>query len=237
MGATIGAKLMPVVLDVTDRRAVLSAVDEGVERFGGIDVLVNNAGYGLVGAVEELDEDSVRRVFDVNFFAALWCTQAVLPHMRRRGSGHIFQISSLGGVIALPNSGAYNATKWALEGLSESLALEVAGFGIKVTLVEPGPFRSDWNGTSLERAAPMTAYDQVLAARRDQHSGAHAFTQPGDPAKAAQALLAVLASDNPPLRLLLGRSAAEMVPEAYRRRLEEWAEWEEVSRGADFGCS
>jgi NAD(P)-dependent dehydrogenase (short-subunit alcohol dehydrogenase family) len=229
-----GSAVFPVVLDVKDRAAVNGAVAAGVEHFGRVDVLVNNAGYGLAGAVEELDEARVRRQFDVNFFGLLWCTQAVLPYMRAQGSGHIFQLSSLAGVNAPSNLGGYNASKCAVEGISESLSQEVEGFGIKVTILEPGPFRSDWNGTSMERAEPMAAYDDVLAERRSMLSGENAFTQPGDPARAAQALLAVLNSEHPPLRLLLGQRAADVVPEVYRHRLAEWAEWDLVARGADF---
>ncbi len=154
--------------------------------------------------------------------------------MRAQGSGHIFQLSSLAGVIAPSNLGGYNASKWAVEGISESLSQEVEGFGIKVTILEPGPFRSDWNGTSMERAEPMAAYDDVLAERRSMLSGENAFTQPGDPARAAQALLAVLDSEHPPLRLLLGQRAADVAPEVCRHRLAEWAEWDLVARGADF---
>jgi NAD(P)-dependent dehydrogenase (short-subunit alcohol dehydrogenase family) len=229
-----GSAVFPLVLDVTDRDAVKGAVAAGVEHFGRIDVLVNNAGYGLAGAVEELDEARVRAQFDVNFFGLLWCTQAVLPYMRAQGSGHIFQLSSLAGVNAPSNLGGYNSSKWAVEGISESLAQEVESFGVKVTILEPGPFRSDWNGTSMDRAEPMTAYDDVLADRRSALSGEGAFTQPGDPARAAQALLTVLSSDHPPLRLLLGRRAADVAPEVYRQRLAEWAEWDGVARGADF---
>ncbi len=156
-----GSAVFPLVLDVRDREAVKGAVAVGVEHFGKIDVLVNNAGYGLAGAVEELDEARVRAQFDVNFFGLLWCTQAVLPYMRAQGSGHIFQLSSLAGVNAPSNLGGYNSSKWAVEGISEPLAQEVESFGIKVTILEPGPFRSDWNGTSMERAEPMAAYDGV----------------------------------------------------------------------------
>jgi len=226
--------VFPLVLDVRDREAVKGAVAVGVEHFGRIDVLVNNAGYGLAGAVEELDEARVRAQFDVNFFGLLWCTQAVLPYMRAQGSGHIFQLSSLAGVNAPSNLGGYNSSKWAVEGISESLAQEVESFGVKVTILEPGPFRSDWNGTSMDRAEPMPAYDEVLAERRSALSGDSAFTQPGDPARAAQALLTVLNSEHPPLRLLLGRRAADVAPEVYRQRLAQWAEWDHMAREADF---
>jgi NAD(P)-dependent dehydrogenase (short-subunit alcohol dehydrogenase family) len=229
-----GGAVLPIVLDVTDRAAVRAAVTSAIDCLGRIDVLVNNAGYGLAGAVEELDELRLRRQFDVNFFGVVWCTHAVLPYMCKQGSGHIFQISSVGGVIALPYVGGYNASKWAVEGLSDSLAQEVGQFGIRVTIVELGPFRSDWNGSSLDHAEPLPAYDDIMATRREQLSGAHAFTQQGDPARAAQALLSVLESNQPPLRLLLGRSAADIAPEVYRGRLAEWERWDDVARGADF---
>lgn len=227
-------RVQALALDVTDRDAVLDVVGKARAFRGRLDVLVNNAGYGLSGGVEEVSEEQVRRQFEVNVFGALWCTQAALPVMREQGAGHIFQISSIGGVAAFPNTGIYHSTKWALEGFSESLAQEVEGFGIGVTIVEPGPFRTDWNGDSMDRAAPLPAYDEVLRARREALSGAHARTQPGDPRKAAQALLQVLASDSPPRRLLLGRMAADTGPRVYRERLAEWAAWDAVARGADF---
>ena len=179
-----GGAVFPLVLDVKDRGAVNDAVAAGVEHFGRVDVLVNNAGYGLAGAVEELDEARVRRQFDVNFFGLLWCTQAVLPYMRAQRSGHIFQLSTLAAVNAPSNLGGYNASKSAVEAISDSLSQEVEGFGIRVTILEPGPFRSDWNGTSMDRAEPMAAYDGALAERRNALSGESAFTQPGDPARA-----------------------------------------------------
>lgn len=221
-------------LDVTDREAVFRTVQEASGLTGRLDVLVNNAGYGLGGGVEEASEQQVRDQFEVNVFGALWCTQAVLPVMRAQGSGHLFQVSSIGGVAGFPNTGIYHASKWALEGFSESLAQEVAGFGIGVTIVEPGPFRTDWNGDSMVRATPMPEYDEVLGARREAMSGAYARTQAGDPRRAGQALLAVLDSASPPRRLLLGALAADVGPKTYAARLEEWAAWDGVARGADF---
>lgn len=228
-----GDRVQPLTLDVTDRAAVFAAVADTVRAQGRLDVLVNNAGYGLSGAVEEVSESQARHQLEVNVLGALWCTQAVLPVMRAQGSGHIFQISSLGGVVAFLNGGLYNASKWALEGFSESLAQEVAGFGIQVTMVEPGPFRTDWNGTSMVRAEPLAAYDEVLGDRRRQMSGEFANTQPGDPRQAAQALLKVLDAAEPPRRLL-GRLAAELAPKAYQARLAQWQEWADVSKSADF---
>ena len=229
-----GDALLVVPLDVTDRPAVFAAVDQARAAMDRIDVLVNNAGYGLSGGVEEVTEEQARQQFEVNVFGALWCTQAVLPGMREQGSGHVFQVSSIGGVAAFLNTGLYHGSKWALEGISESLAQEVEGFGIGVTIVEPGPFRTDWNGDSMTRATPLPAYDAVLGARREAMSGAQARTQVGDPRRAGQALLQVLDSPQPPRRLLLGAFAADHAPKVYAQRLEEWAQWDEVARGADF---
>ncbi|HEV7207548.1 MAG TPA: oxidoreductase [Mycobacteriales bacterium] len=232
-----GERVQSLTLDVTDRSAVFAAVADALRVHGRIDVAVNNAGYGLSGAVEEVSEAQARHQLDVNVLGALWCTQAVLPPMRAQRSGHIFQISSLGGVVAFLNGGLYNASKWALEGFSESLAQEVAGFGIHVTLVEPGPFRTDWNGTSMVRAEPMAAYDDVLRERRRQMSGEFANTQPGDPRQAAQALLTVLDAADPPRRLLLGKLAADVAPKTYHARLDQWQQWDEIARNADFPAS
>ena len=227
-------KALALALDVTDRAQVRQVVEQAAAFTGRLDVLVNNAGYGLAGGVEEVSEAEVRDQFEVNVFGALWCTQAVLPVMRRQGAGHLFQISSIGGVAAFLNTGIYHASKWALEGLSESLAQEVAAFGIGVTIVEPGPFRTDWNGDSMTRATPMPEYDEVLGARRAAMDGSQARTQAGDPRKAGQALLQVLDSPTPPRRLLLGALAADVAPATYAQRLQEWAEWDAVARGADF---
>ncbi len=234
LAAQHGDALLVVPLDVTDRAAVFATVERARSAMGRLDVLVNNAGYGLAGGVEEVSEEQVRQQFEVNVFGALWCTQAVLPGMREQGSGHLFQISSIGGVAAFPNTGLYHGSKWALEGISESLAQEVEGFGIGVTIVEPGPFRTDWNGDSMTRATPLPAYDDVLGPRREALSGAKARTQVGDPRRAGQALLQVLDSPTPPRRLLLGAFAADTGPRVYAQRLQEWEQWDGVARGADF---
>jgi NAD(P)-dependent dehydrogenase (short-subunit alcohol dehydrogenase family) len=227
-------RLDVAVLDVTDRAAFQDLVLRVAADWGQIDVLVNNAGYGLAGGVEEVTEEQARRQIEVNFFGALWGTQAVLPQMRAQGRGHIFQISSVGGLTSQPNTGLYCASKYALEGVSESLSMEVGPLGIGVTLVELGPFRTDWNGDSMDRADPNPAYDEVLAQRREALSGRHARTQPGDPRKAAEALFTVLESDSPPLRLLLGSFAADHAPRVYRERLAEWEAWDQFARAADF---
>lgn len=229
-----GDRVIPLALDVTDRRAAMDTVDRAADLAGRIDVLLNNAGYGLAGAVEEVSEQQVRDQMEVNFFGVLWMTQAVLPVMRRQGCGHILQMSSIAGIASYPNLSMYQAGKWALEGMSETLAKEVAGFGIRVTLVEPGEFRTDWSAGSMTRATPMPEYDSVLAARRHGLSGAYADVQPGDPRKAGQTLIKLLEEENPPLRLLLGNSAADLAPRTYQERLEEWASWDHLARTTDF---
>src|ERR1700729_2972568 len=159
-----GDQVAAITLDVTDRAAVGAAITEAIARFGRLDVVVNNAGYGLFGAIEEISETEARAQIETNLFGALWVTQAALPFMRAQGSGHIIQVSSIGGVNAFPTVGLYHASKWALEGFSQSLAAEVAPFGIKVTIVEPGGFATDWGGASAKRAAPMETYDSARAA-------------------------------------------------------------------------
>ncbi|MET8060280.1 oxidoreductase [Streptomyces microflavus] len=232
--ATYGDRVVPLALDVSDRAAAFAVVRQAVDAVGRIDVLLNNAGYGLSGGVEEVSEAQARAQLDVNFFGALWVTQAVLPVMRRQGSGHILQMSSTAGITTYPNIGLYHASKWALEGLSETLAQEVAGFGIHVTLVEPGEFRTEWSAGSMVRASPMTEYDEVLARRRHGMSGAYADVQPGDPRRAGEALLRILDADKPPLRLLLGTNAADLAPRVYQERLQEWERWDTLARTTDF---
>lgn len=234
LAAQHGDRLLPRDLDVTDRDAVVAVTNQVAAETGRIDVLVANAGYGLAGGVEEVTEQQARRQVEVNLFGALWSMQAVLPTMRAQRRGHLLAISSVGGVGAFPNTGLYHATKWGLEGLSESLAQEVAPFGIHVTIVEPGPFRTDWNGTSMERAEPMHAYDEVLGPRREAMDGSGAFTQPGDPHRAGEAMIRAVDSDDPPRRLLLGEMAADLAPKLWQQRIDEAAAWRGVAVGADF---
>lgn len=229
-----GDRVVPLALDVTDRTRAGDVVREAAARAGRIDVLLNNAGYGLAGAVEEVSEQQVRDQLEVNFLGALWCTQAVLPVMRSQHGGHILQMSSIAGIATYPNLGMYNAAKWALEGMSEALAHEVAGFGIRVTLVEPGEFRTEWSGAAMTRATPMREYDEVLAKRRHGLSGAYAHLQPGDPYKAGLALLKLVDAADPPLRLLLGNSAADLAPRVYRQRIQEWERWDSLTRTTDI---
>ncbi|SNQ45309.1 Short-chain dehydrogenase [Frankia canadensis] len=233
LSATYGDAVLALPLDVTDKSAVDSAVKAAVARFGRLDVVVNNAGYGLFGAVEELSESQIRDQLETNFFGALWVTQAVLPQLREQREGHIIQISTIGGIAAFPNLGGYHASKWALEGLSEALAQEVAAFGIKVTLVEPGGFSTDWAGSSAVRTVPNPAYDsmrQVMAERSKAGS-----SSAGDPAAAGPALMKIVEAENPPLRVLFGAPPTQLVKYLYQQRLNTWAQWEDVSIQAQGG--
>ncbi|MFD3587727.1 SDR family NAD(P)-dependent oxidoreductase [Streptomyces sp. NPDC058683] len=218
--------VLPVALDVTDKAAVATAVATAQEKFGRLDVVVNNAGYGLFGMIEEVGEQQLRDQMETNLFGAFWVTQAVLPVMRAQGSGHIVQISSVGGVAAFPSLGAYHASKWALEGFSEALAQEVAGAGIKVTVVEPGGFTTDWGGSSSVHVEQNPAYDEVRAAIAARFGDALY----ADPADAATALLQIVDAENPPLRVLFGTEPIEIVSPLYAERLQTWADWQHVSR-------
>ena len=228
--ATYGDAVVPLRLDVTDRAADLAAVAEANARLGRLDVVVNNAGYGQFGMVEELSEAEARAQLETNLFGALWVTQAALPIMRAQGGGHILQVSSIGGITAFPNIGAYHASKWALEGLSQALAQEVAGFGIHVTLVEPTGYATDWGGSSARHAAPLAAYDEVRAARAVQRAAQ--MSRAGDPGASAAAILAVVDAENPPLRLFLGETPLALAEADYASRLATWREWQPVAVAA-----
>src|SRR5580658_5584672 len=181
------------------REAATAAVRQAHERFGRLDVVGNNAGYGQFGMVEEISESEIRAQLETNLLGALWVTQAALPYLREQGSGHILQVSSIGGISAFMNTGAYHASKWALEGVSQSLAAEVAGFGVKVTLIEPTGYSTDWSGSSAKHSAELPAYDKpggpALASRKGRCS------KPGEPTATRQAFLTLAATENPPLRL------------------------------------
>lgn len=228
-----GDAVLPLALDVTDKAAVLETVRRAVRHFGRLDVVVNNAGYAQVGAIEELTERELRDQLETNVFGALWVIQAVLPVLREQGSGHIVQMSSAAGLVAMPLGGAYHASKWSLEALNESLAQEVAPFGIKVTVVEPGGFatRSGSNPDPLANghmSSPDPAYDTLR-----ERLGAIAGKQPaGDPAAAAQALLTLVDLADPPLRVLFGQGFYPMIQQAYADRLKTWADWQELSAAA-----
>ncbi len=221
-----GKNILPLKLDVTDREADFAAVTEAHDHFGRLDVVINNAGYGLFGTIEEVTEAQARAQMEANFFGALWVTQAVLPCLRMQRSGHILQVSSIGGIVAFPGVGLYHASKWALEAFSDALSQEVRQFGIKVTLIEPSGFSTDWAGSSAIHASKNPIYDSIRNVRPPR-------PKPGDPKASAAAILKVVDSENPPLRLLLGNFAADWVKEVYPRRLATWAEWEGVSRSAD----
>jgi len=224
-----GDKVVPVVLDVTDRSSCFAAVETATRALGQLDVVVNNAGYGLFGMVEELTEQQMRDQMEVNFFGLLNMTQAVLPVFRAQGQGHIIQLSTVGGVVAFPGLGGYHASKWAVEGLTEALAQEVAGFGLKVTLVEPGPYATDWAGSSAVHATPIADYDAVregLAARRLPPE------LNGDPAAVGEAILKLVDAAAPPLRLFLGVIPTMLVPGVYQARLAEWDAWKDVAISA-----
>lgn len=225
-----GDAVLPLELDVTDLAAGESAVRKAAEHFGRIDVLVNNAGYGVLGAIEELTEDQVRRVVDTNVFGALFITRAVLPIMRAQGSGHIVQVSSQTVHFQVPTLGAYQISKWALEGFTESLAAEVAGFGIKVTMVEPEGYTTDWGGSSLVVAEPLPAYASVHQAVGELMAG----LEFGDPAATPPAIFAVVDAEEPPLRIFLGRNPQALAKQTYADRIAEWDLWEPVSVAA-FG--
>jgi NAD(P)-dependent dehydrogenase (short-subunit alcohol dehydrogenase family) len=220
-----GDLVAAIALDVTDKAAVAAAVAETIRRFGRIDVAINNAGYGLFGTIEEVSEAEARAQLETNLFGALWVTQAVLPQMRQQGSGHIIQVSSIGGVNAFPTVGLYHASKWGLEGFSQSLAAEVAGFGIKVTIVEPGGFATEWGGPSAKRATPMPAYDGARASIA-QLRGA---STPGDPDATGVAILKVVDAAEPPLRIFFGSGGLPMTRAEYARRIETWERWNDVS--------
>lgn len=228
------ASALLLTLDVTRPEQIAAAVKATEEKFGRIDVLVNNAGIGYFGSIEESDMGEVRKMFDINVWGLSDMTRAVLPGLRRRRSGTIVNVSSIGGIAAFPSVGFYNATKFAVEALSESLSQEVAPLGIKVLLVEPSAFRTDWAGRSANEAPHSIAdYDSTAKARADMIRG-YSGKQPGDPVRAAAAIVKAVEAKNPPLRLLLGKAAlagARTKVEALRKDFEGWAE---VSEGADF---
>jgi NAD(P)-dependent dehydrogenase (short-subunit alcohol dehydrogenase family) len=228
--AKYGEAILPIRLDVTDRNADFAAVKLAHDNFGRLDVVVNNAGYGQFGMVEEISESEIRAQLETNLLGALWITQAVLPYLREQGSGHILQVSSIGGISAFLNTGAYHASKWALEGLSQSLAAEVAGFGVKVTLIEPTGYATDWAGSSAKHATPLPAYDAV----REQAAQARALRFPaqGDPAATRQAVLQLVDSPSPPLRLFLGEAPLGIATADYESRLATWREWQPVAAAA-----
>lgn len=223
--AKYGNALLPIQLDVTDRAASFNAIQQTKNYFGQIDTVINNAGYGLFGAIEEATEQEARDQFEANVFGLLWVTQAALPVMREQGHGHIIQLSSLLGVVTLPTLGLYNASKFAVEGLSETLASEVKGFGINVTLVEPNGFSTDWAGSSAIHSESIPAYDGVKAAFQAGLTD-DSF---GKPEATVDAILKLVDSTNPPLRLFLGKVPLPFARQVYAERLATWEEWGDVA--------
>lgn len=236
LAAAGGDRVLALPTDVTDRAAVVAAVDEAVGRWGRLDVVVNGAGVMWLGAVEEFGEAEARAAMEVNFFGALWVTQAVTPHLRARGAGRLLQVSSVGGVVTGPMAGLYSASKFALEGLSEALAQELEPFGVAVTIVEPGGYWTDLYRRGLHHAPPLDAYAAFRAEPEvdpDADPDAPAPLTDSDPAQAAPAVMALVASDDPPLRLVLGSAVLDAMIDATRRRIATWESWQDVSRAAE----
>lgn len=226
-------RLATARLDVTCEEDAAAAVAAAIDRFGVLDILVNNAGYGDVGSVEDTPIGSFRRQIATNLFGTIIMTKAVIPHMRERRSGHIIQFSSVGGRIGAPGRAPYSAAKWGIEGFSEVLAQEMKLIGVRVTIIEPGGFRTDFAGSSTTLEAGRPEYDAVVGnAARMQ--AAYDGKQPGDPRRGAQAILQVVASDAPPLRLPLGSDAVAAIERGDRARLDELERWRPLSRFTDF---
>jgi NAD(P)-dependent dehydrogenase (short-subunit alcohol dehydrogenase family) len=228
--AKYGDAILPIQLDVNDRDAVFAAVKDAHDRYGSLDVVVNNAGYGQFGMIEEISEAEARAQFDTNVFGPLFVTQAALPYLREQGSGHILQVSSIGGISAFPNIGIYNASKWALEAFSQSLAAEVADFGIRVTIIEPGAYSTDWGGASAKQAAPNPAYEEFREKAAEQRKARAG--NPGDPAATREAVLQIVDAENPPLRIFFGDAPLKIATRDYESRLATWREWEPLSVAA-----
>jgi NAD(P)-dependent dehydrogenase (short-subunit alcohol dehydrogenase family) len=224
-----GESILPLALDVTDRVAAFEAVAKGRNAFGRLDIVLNNAGYGQFGAVEELSEAEVRAQIETNLFGALWVTQAALPILRAQKSGHILAVSSIGGVAAFPTVGMYHASKWGLEGLMDALSQEVAAFGIKVTLIEPGGYATDFaDPSSIRTSSPIPAYNPI----KEQLFAVFASESVGDPQATSEAILKVVDAAEPPRRILLGATAVPMVRKVYEERLATWDKWASVSAEA-----
>ncbi|WIM87387.1 SDR family oxidoreductase [Candidatus Mycobacterium wuenschmannii] len=222
-----GDGILPLRLDVTDRAADFAAVKQAHEHFGRLDIVVNNAGYGQFGFIEELSEADARDQIDTNVFGALWVTQAALPFLRAQGSGHIIQVSSIGGITAFADVGLYCASKWALEGFSQSLAQEVEPFGIHVTLIEPQGYSTDWSGSSSRRAGELPDYADVRATVEEGRKTR--WSAPGDPKASAAAVLKVVDAERPPLRVFFGDAPLGLAKADYEQRLKTWEEWQPVA--------
>lgn len=230
-------RVLAVAMDVTNALAIASAVDQAMATFGRIDVLVNNAGFGLTGAIEEVSDDEWHHLFAANVFGLAAVTRTILPHMRAQQRGHIITISSIAGVSGSAGLGAYSASKFAVEGMSEALAREVAPLGINVTIVEPGGFRTAWAGSSMQQAAKQLAAYAQSSGRLRQVWSQFNGRQAGDPARAAAVLIKVVEADHPPLHLALGEDAFAGIQEAWNNRLHDLQRWEQESLSTDFPAS
>lgn len=230
----VHGKTFGLELDVNKHKEIDHILTHILDQFGRIDVLVNNAGYGLFGAIEEVSMEEARQQMETNFFAVLALSQAVLPIMRNQCSGHIIQISSMSGVCANSGTGLYNASKFALEGMSEALAIEIKPLNINVTLVEPGPFRTDWAGASSVRSKNIIEDYRKGAGERISLLQSNSGRQPGDPVKGAKAILQAVNSKNPPLRLVLGKVALDAIRGKFKLLEEELSEWESVTLDTSF---
>ncbi len=223
-----------LALDVTQKIQIKECVAKAIDMFGQIDILVNNAGIGYFGAVEESEENEVRRMFDINVFGLANVTNEVLPHMRKRRSGHILNIASIGGLRSFPGVGFYNATKYAVDGLSEALSKEIAPLGIKVTVIAPSGFRTDWAGRSANNSSIIIEDYAATAGKNKNDIRERSGHQPGDPVRAAKAMIAITETEHPPLRLLLGAAALK----GARLKLEElnkdFDTWADLTASADF---
>lgn len=226
--ATYGDAILPIRLDVTDREADFAAVKQAHDHFGRLDIVVNNAGYGQFGFIEELSEAEARDQIETNVFGALWVTQAALPYLRAQRSGHIIQVSSIGGITAFRNVGIYHASKWALEGFSQSLAQEVASFGVHVTLIEPGGFSTDWAGSSARHATELADYADAHA-QANEWRAQNTAAAPGDPTASAAAILQVVDAEEPPLRVFFGSLPIQLAKADYEQRIKIWEKWQPVS--------
>lgn len=222
------ANLLPIQLNVSDREACQAAIKLARGHFGRIDVLINNAGYGLFGAIEETSEQEARDQFEVNVFGLLWLTQAVIPVMREQGFGHIINLSSVLGLVSVPTLGIYNASKYAVEAITETLAEEIKQFGIKVTLVEPNAYSTDWGGASAIHTHAMPEYDNIKEQFKSNLTGDFF----GNPAATPAAIVKLLDNENPPLRLLLGKKAYPWIKQVYESRFKEWEKWNDVAIAA-----
>jgi NAD(P)-dependent dehydrogenase (short-subunit alcohol dehydrogenase family) len=229
-----GDRALALGLDVTDAAQVAAAVETAGERFGGIDVLVNNAGYGYQASAEEGEDAEIRAQFEANVFGLFALTRAVLPGMRARRSGHILNITSVAGFVGYPGSGYYAATKHAVEGWSDSLAAEVAPLGIKVTCIEPGPFRTNWAGRSLRQTESRIADYAETAGARLKNTAERSGSQAGDPVRAGEAMIRVTESENPPRHLVLGAFGIDAVTSKLKATLAEVEAWRETSLATDF---